>query len=48
MKKKLMAAVQAGDATVILADSRLTSPLDDALAGGGTHITQMEIVYAGG
>ncbi len=38
MKKKLMAAAQAGDATVILADSRIPQPLDAALAGGGTHI----------
>ncbi|MDX2136783.1 MAG: [LysW]-aminoadipate kinase [Chloroflexota bacterium] len=41
MKKKLMAAAQAGDAIVILADSRLPAPLDHALAGGGTHITQI-------
>jgi acetylornithine/LysW-gamma-L-lysine aminotransferase len=38
MKKKLMAAAQAGSATVILADSRIAHPLDSALAGGGTHI----------
>jgi [amino group carrier protein]-L-2-aminoadipate 6-kinase len=38
MKKKLMAAQQAGSATVILADSRVEQPLDAALAGGGTHI----------
>jgi LysW-gamma-L-lysine/LysW-L-ornithine aminotransferase len=38
MKKKLMAAAQAGSARVILADSRVAHPLDAALAGGGTHI----------
>jgi acetylornithine/LysW-gamma-L-lysine aminotransferase len=38
MKKKMMAAAQAGSATVILADSRIAHPLDGALAGGGTHI----------
>jgi acetylglutamate/LysW-gamma-L-alpha-aminoadipate kinase len=50
MKKKLMAAAQAGDVTVILADSRLPAPLDHALAGGGTHIMgmQLEAIYAGG
>lgn len=38
MKKKLLAAAQANVARVILADSRVESPLDAALAGGGTHI----------
>lgn len=39
MKKKLLAAQQAEAARVILADSRLDSPINAALAGGGTHIT---------
>ncbi len=38
MKKKLIAAQEAGVARVILADSRVETPLDAALAGGGTHI----------
>jgi len=38
MKKKLLAAQQANAARVILADSGITSPIDAALAGGGTHI----------
>jgi acetylglutamate/LysW-gamma-L-alpha-aminoadipate kinase len=38
MKKKLLAAQQAHAARVILADSRLESPIDAALYGGGTHI----------
>jgi acetylglutamate/LysW-gamma-L-alpha-aminoadipate kinase len=38
MKKKLLAAQQAEAARVILADSRLNSPIDAALRGGGTHI----------
>lgn len=40
MKKKLLAAAQAHVARVILADSRVESPLDAALAGGGTHIVR--------
>jgi len=38
MKKKLLAAQQAQAAHIILADARLESPIDFALAGGGTHI----------
>jgi [amino group carrier protein]-L-2-aminoadipate 6-kinase len=38
MKKKLLAAQRAEIARVILADSRLESPLDAAINGGGTHI----------
>jgi [amino group carrier protein]-L-2-aminoadipate 6-kinase len=38
MKKKLLAAQQANAARVILADSRIVSPIDSALNGGGTHI----------
>jgi [amino group carrier protein]-L-2-aminoadipate 6-kinase len=38
MKKKLLAAEAAQVARVILADSRVESPLDAALAGSGTHI----------
>jgi acetylglutamate/LysW-gamma-L-alpha-aminoadipate kinase len=38
MKKKLLAAQQANAGRVILADSRIASPLDSALYGGGTHI----------
>lgn len=38
MKKKLLAAQEAGSARVILADSRIDQPLTAALAGGGTHI----------
>lgn len=38
MKKKLLAAQQAQAAHVILADARVESPIDFALAGGGTHI----------
>lgn len=45
MKKKLMAAQEAGADRVILADSRLDAPLDAALAGGGTHIVR-EVAYA--
>ena len=43
MKKKLMAAQQAGRATVILADSRIAHPLDASLAGGGTHISDTTV-----
>lgn len=46
MKKKLMAAAQAGSAVVILADSRVSQPLDAALAGGGTHIGDRQIVVS--
>lgn len=45
MKKKLLAAQQAGLSRVILADSRLAAPIDAALSGGGTHITS-EAAYA--
>ncbi|MFO7322274.1 MAG: [LysW]-aminoadipate kinase [Chloroflexota bacterium] len=45
MKKKLLAATQAGIGRTILADSRVPSPLDAALAGGGTHIHN-EVAYA--
>lgn len=38
MKKKLLAAREAGAARVILADSRCDHPVTAALAGGGTHI----------
>jgi acetylglutamate/LysW-gamma-L-alpha-aminoadipate kinase len=38
MKKKLIAAQTAAIGRVILGDSRLESPLDAALSGGGTHI----------
>lgn len=40
MKKKLIAARETDIPTVILADSRIDNPIDAALAGGGTHITQ--------
>jgi len=40
MKKKLLAAQQANSARVILADSRIESPVDAALNGGGTHIVR--------
>ena len=40
MKKKLLAAQQANAARVILADSRLESPINAALNGGGTHIVR--------
>lgn len=46
MKKKVMAAAQAQAARTILADSRLEQPIDAALAGGGTHITQRQVTYA--
>lgn len=45
MKKKLMAAQAANIARVILADSRLESPIDAALNGAGTHITS-EVAHA--
>jgi len=38
MRKKLLAAQEAGRARVILADSRVDRPVASALAGGGTHI----------
>lgn len=38
MKKKLLAAQEAGAARVILADARIDQPLTMALAGGDTHI----------
>jgi acetylglutamate/LysW-gamma-L-alpha-aminoadipate kinase len=41
MKKKLIAAQQAGAHTFILADSRVDRPLDAALTHGGTHIHSM-------
>jgi [amino group carrier protein]-L-2-aminoadipate 6-kinase len=41
MKKKLIAAQEAGAHTFILADSRVDRPLDAALAHGGTHITSL-------
>ncbi len=40
MKKKLLAAQQANASRVILADSRISAPIDAALAGSGTHILQ--------
>jgi [amino group carrier protein]-L-2-aminoadipate/L-glutamate 6-kinase len=40
MKKKLLAAQQANAARVILADSRIESPINAALNGGGTHIVR--------
>jgi len=46
MKKKLLAAQQANTARVILADSRVATPVDSALAGGGTHIVQHEVEAA--
>ena len=49
MKKKLLAAQQANVACVILADARLNDPIDAALSGAGTHITQestREVLYA--
>lgn len=42
MKKKLLAAQIAQANRTIIADSRIDSPLDAALAGGGTHIVQIE------
>lgn len=38
MKKKLLAAERAGVGRFILSDSRITQPVDAALAGAGTHI----------
>lgn len=38
MKKKLLAAERAGAGRFILSDSRITQPVDSALAGAGTHI----------
>jgi acetylglutamate/LysW-gamma-L-alpha-aminoadipate kinase len=38
MKKKLLAATQAGVARVILAGVGGETPLDAALMGGGTHV----------
>lgn len=47
MKKKLLAAREAGTGRVILADSRLENPIDAALTGAGTHILcQPEAIYA--
>lgn len=40
MKKKLLAAQQAQTTRMILADSRIATPIDAALTGGGTHILQ--------
>jgi acetylglutamate/LysW-gamma-L-alpha-aminoadipate kinase len=40
MKTKLSAVQEANIARVILADSRLNSPIDAAFAGAGTHIVQ--------
>jgi acetylglutamate/LysW-gamma-L-alpha-aminoadipate kinase len=40
MKKKLIAASEAGAERVILADARADAPLDAALAGEGTHIVR--------
>jgi [amino group carrier protein]-L-2-aminoadipate 6-kinase len=40
MKKKLLAASGANIERVIIADSRLDAPLDEALSGAGTHILQ--------
>lgn len=40
MKKKVLAAEVAQVANTILADSRVEFPLDEALNGGGTHITK--------
>jgi len=42
MKKKLLAAQVANVPRVILADARANTPLDDALAGTGTHIVNEE------
>lgn len=47
MKKKLLAAQQADAARVILADSRLTSPINAALSGGGTHILRDAAAWQG-
>jgi acetylglutamate/LysW-gamma-L-alpha-aminoadipate kinase len=44
MKKKLLAAQQALANRVILADSRIVTPIDTALNGGGTHILQQPSV----
>jgi acetylglutamate/LysW-gamma-L-alpha-aminoadipate kinase len=44
MKKKLIAAQQAGVPQVILADARISFPLDAALDGAGTHIFR-EVAY---
>lgn len=43
MKKKLLAAERADIGRVILADSRVTAPLDAALSGAGTHITRADV-----
>lgn len=40
MKKKLLAAAEAGVEQTILGDSRLDNPIDAGLAGAGTHIWQ--------
>jgi acetylglutamate/LysW-gamma-L-alpha-aminoadipate kinase len=40
MKKKMLAAQQAGVAQVILADARVDYPLNSALNGAGTHIVR--------
>ena len=47
MKKKLLAAQQAGVACVILAAAGGESPRDAALHGGGTHIAR-DVAYAAG
>jgi acetylglutamate/LysW-gamma-L-alpha-aminoadipate kinase len=47
MKKKLLAAQQADAARVILADSRLESPINAALNGGGTHIVHDAATWQG-
>jgi [amino group carrier protein]-L-2-aminoadipate 6-kinase len=47
MKKKLLAAQQANAARVILADSRIETPIDAALNGGGTHILQTRNTWHG-
>lgn len=44
MKKKILAAQQAGVPQVILADARIDTPLDAALDGAGTHILR-EVAY---
>ena len=49
MKKKLLAAQQANADRIILADARLSDPIDAALSGAGTHITReasREALYA--
>ncbi len=45
MKKKLLAAQEAGVSEVILADGRSDAPIGAALSGAGTHIFR-EVVYA--